>query len=291
MITIRARIFLGIVLSLAAVLVLGGLLFWTQRSHARSLKGLEVQMEKLSEIDALQLAMTDAMIMGSSFLITGNAEYGKKFGDTERQVSHGFAGIAGRADVTDEERERLAEGEKSFSQAADIYNKLFSGEFDRQVLGVMMGEASFDNISTAIRVMDDLREGAKGMLDTAEDDALRLSRVLGGLVAAAVVVFLIGGIAFGMSIYRAITGPVTEILDAAGEISRGDLSRELSVERKDEVGRLAGAMEGMRRGLASLVRHVGESLSGVRGSSDRLMSVAEGVTKGSEGQVADSGDI
>lgn len=61
-------------------------------------------------------------------------------------------------------------------------------------------------------------------------------------------------------IARNITGPLTEIADAAGRIGTGDLDVQLPrLNTKDEVGKLAGAFEYMRESLRAYIKELTET--------------------------------
>ena len=53
-----------------------------------------------------------------------------------------------------------------------------------------------------------------------------------------------------------VVKPIEAILSVTTEISNGDLTRTVTTPSKDEMGRLAGAIETMRKGLVELT-HTG----------------------------------
>ena len=65
---------------------------------------------------------------------------------------------------------------------------------------------------------------------------------LGGLIAT---------VAGGALIARGVTRPLSQLADIARVIASGDYSREATIERDDEVGALARAINAMREGIAS----------------------------------------
>jgi methyl-accepting chemotaxis protein len=79
---------------------------------------------------------------------------------------------------------------------------------------------------------------------------------------------------FGRKLIRSITGPLKEVVDAAGELARGNTSVTLSESRKDELGELARAMNGVSTAVHSLVTQAGGlSRSAIEGRlQDRMQA-------------------
>jgi PAS domain S-box-containing protein len=77
----------------------------------------------------------------------------------------------------------------------------------------------------------------------------RAQLMLGRFAIVAVIVLLIGVAGAWLLSYR-ITQPLVELASAATEISRGDYSRRVTVRRRDELGALATAFNGMTQSIA-----------------------------------------
>lgn len=89
------------------------------------------------------------------------------------------------------------------------------------------------------------------------DGGLAQTRVL--MVALLVVVG--GALAFALA--RVLTRPLVDLTETATAISGGELDRSFHVDRRDEIGRLADALERMRRALRAqllVIRHQAEAL-------------------------------
>jgi signal transduction histidine kinase len=73
---------------------------------------------------------------------------------------------------------------------------------------------------------------------------------------------VIGG-ALAFALARIMTRPILRLADTATAIGRGDLDRSFEVDRQDEIGRLADALERMRRALRAqllVIRRQAEAL-------------------------------
>ena len=78
-------------------------------------------------------------------------------------------------------------------------------------------------------------------------ESMRLATIVLG---AAVTVF---GSILGVVIARALTRPLTQVAETATEISRGNLSARVTLERDDEIGKLGQAFNSMANELSGMV--------------------------------------
>jgi methyl-accepting chemotaxis protein-2 (aspartate sensor receptor) len=72
---------------------------------------------------------------------------------------------------------------------------------------------------------------------------------------------------------RTVTRPLTQARDAAVRMAQGDLTVALASNRRDEIGRLAAAMNEIGKGLSSVVGQV-------RGGAERIASASSEISAG-----------
>ncbi len=87
-----------------------------------------------------------------------------------------------------------------------------------------------------------------------------------GVVVAAVVFFFVT---------RSITRPVVKGVAFADNLAKGDLSAELEIDQKDEVGQLANALNEMNRNLHRMIVNVNESVETLHQSSGDLTVISQ----------------
>jgi len=102
---------------------------------------------------------------------------------------------------------------------------------------------------------------------------LNILLVLIGVVAAAVI---------GYFLARHITGPLRKVADFAEAIASGDLTDRLNLQRKDETGQLAAAMNVMADKLRSIITLLFQQSSSVAAAADRLTSTSSAMANGTE---------
>ncbi|MGJ9420826.1 methyl-accepting chemotaxis protein, partial [Massilia sp. CMS3.1] len=92
------------------------------------------------------------------------------------------------------------------------------------------------------------------------------------LFALGAVAILIGS-SFAFAITRSITGPISVAVDVAEKVSTGDLTSEITVDTRDETGKLMSALKIMNDNLVSIV---GEVRSGTDTISTASSEIADG---------------
>ncbi|WP_053214772.1 methyl-accepting chemotaxis protein [Pseudomonas sp. Q12-87] len=110
------------------------------------------------------------------------------------------------------------------------------------------------------------------------------------LVSAATLAFLLGVIA-ALAITRQIVGPLEQTLKVAEHIAAGDLTHNLSSERRDELGQLQRAMQGMTVGLRQLIGGISEGVTQIASAAEQLSAVTEQTSAGVNSQKVETDQV
>ncbi|MFP5223540.1 MAG: methyl-accepting chemotaxis protein [Acidobacteriota bacterium] len=102
-----------------------------------------------------------------------------------------------------------------------------------------------------------------------------------GLVAA-----LIIGVTVAIFITKGITGPVIKGVTFAQKMSEGDMTQDLDVDQKDEIGMLAEALREMTQRLNEVMGEVVEGANNVASGSQQLSATSESLSQGASEQAA-----
>jgi methyl-accepting chemotaxis protein-2 (aspartate sensor receptor) len=97
--------------------------------------------------------------------------------------------------------------------------------------------------------------------------SLRNRAIAGGLAALAIFAFILAAL-----MKRTVTRPLTEARDAAVRIAQGDLTVRLASTRRDEIGRLAAAMNEISTGLSQVVGQVRSGAEQIATASSEISS-------------------
>ena len=101
-----------------------------------------------------------------------------------------------------------------------------------------------------------------------------------------VVVATVLGMLIGILVTRSITRPLAGAVQAADRMAAGDLSHDLVVDRKDETGRLLGAMQNMTERLRSILGDVRSSADALSSASEQVSSTSQSLSQAANEQAA-----
>jgi len=94
------------------------------------------------------------------------------------------------------------------------------------------------------------------------------------------------GITVGIFLSRSISKPLGKAVDMMGELSLGNLSIRLNMNRSDEVGLMTDAMDKFAQNLDEVMSQVAESASQVSGASGEISDGAQSLAEGSNSQAS-----
>jgi len=106
--------------------------------------------------------------------------------------------------------------------------------------GLKTLESNYAMYDTTIGVLDDLLVTRIGIFNQRRATSLGIVSI--SIVLAALFVFSIG---------RSISGPIAELREVTDRINKGDLSTSADMDRRDEIGQLAGAINRLQKTLQS----------------------------------------
>ncbi|WP_409936852.1 methyl-accepting chemotaxis protein [Pseudomonas sp. MPDS] len=120
-----------------------------------------------------------------------------------------------------------------------------------------------------------------------DQDAAQAKTVL---VSAAVLAMLFGVIA-ALVITRQIVGPLDQTLKVAERIAAGDLTHNLTSERRDELGQLQRAMQSMTVGLRQLIGGISDGVTQIASAAEQLSAVTEQTSAGVNSQKVETDQV
>lgn len=102
---------------------------------------------------------------------------------------------------------------------------------------------------------------------------------------------LIFCIIVGIQITRGIVNPLEKCVSLASRIADGDLTRQLDVPQKDEIGQLADSLGKMQNQLISIVTDIRDSAGNVSSGSQQLSTSAQQISEGTTEQAASGEEV
>ncbi|MBL0842084.1 methyl-accepting chemotaxis protein [Pseudomonas mediterranea] len=110
------------------------------------------------------------------------------------------------------------------------------------------------------------------------------------LIAAAALALLFGVIA-ALLITRQIVVPLGQTLQVAERVASGDLSHNLTSDRRDEMGQLQRAMQSMTVSLRQLIGGIGEGVTQIASAAEQLSAVTEQTSAGVNSQKVETDQV
>ncbi len=219
------------------------------------------------------------------FLLTGSEEYKQEIQQKSEEVKKRLQ-IVRALCTTDKEWELISRIDAVHTRYTDLNMAVIalytSGETaGARNLSFGEGRALRKNLETTFNEFVELNEtAAKATKTKAEERAGALAVIILAVVAATVGV----GCVAGLFLARGITQPLA-VLNA--ELTRlaqtgGDLTQQIAVVSKDEVGDLARAINVFLADVRRLVRDIGTATVELKASSDDLVDIAANVAANSE---------
>ncbi|MBC3956661.1 MULTISPECIES: methyl-accepting chemotaxis protein [Pseudomonas] len=109
-----------------------------------------------------------------------------------------------------------------------------------------------------------------------DSEAADSRRTLTGVAGLALLVGLLA--AWVMT--QQITVPLRDTLNAAARIAQGDLSKDLQLGRRDELGQLQNSMQAMTMSLRDLIGGIGDGVTQIASAAEQLSAVTEQTCSG-----------
>jgi methyl-accepting chemotaxis protein len=129
----------------------------------------------------------------------------------------------------------------------------------------------------ADRIVGLLEEMAKGQRELVAKDTLLLSSEssrLGSIVLLATGVGVVLAIVLSWFITRGVTGPAVKLVDLAGALAAGDLTKTVDVASDDEMGDVARAINEAATKMRGTLEKIGENTISLGGSSAELSEIS-----------------
>ncbi|MCQ3017893.1 Methyl-accepting chemotaxis protein [Pseudomonas coronafaciens pv. garcae] len=111
------------------------------------------------------------------------------------------------------------------------------------------------------------------------------------MIVVATVLALVLSILAAWVITRQITTPLQETLEVVERVAAGDLSRNLRVDRKDELGRLQSTIQRMTVSLRELVGGIRDGVTQIASAAEELSAVTEQTSAGVNSQKVETDQV
>ncbi len=109
-------------------------------------------------------------------------------------------------------------------------------------------------------------------------------------IVTTVLALLIGALA-ALLIARQISQPLRHLLGAMEQVASGNLGEQPTSRRRDEVGQLQNALQGMTRNLRELIAQVRDGISQIASATEELSAITEQTSAGANNQKVETDQV
>jgi methyl-accepting chemotaxis protein len=117
------------------------------------------------------------------------------------------------------------------------------------------------------------------------------SRQAQSTLGLATVLALLFGVLAAWAITRQITLPLRQTLIAVDRVASGDLTHNLNIERRDELGQLQGGIQRMTLSLRELIGGISDSVTQIASAAEELSAVTEQTSAGVNSQKVETDQV
>lgn len=142
-----------------------------------------------------------------------------------------------------------------------------------------------------IASIGDLEEKITSVKDEVVKQADEVGTLTEQIVLIVVVLGFIFVVAVGVIITRAISRPMAKAVDFADEIAKGNLMAKLEVDQKDEIGKLADALQSMSFKLKEVISGVALGANNIASASQQMNANAQQVSEGASEQASSAEEV
>lgn len=139
-----------------------------------------------------------------------------------------------------------------------------------------------------VRAIADMGQGdIKGM----GNQSARIVDNIQGLVIVALIVLILIGLVFALFLPGSIANPILQGINLAEKVSAGNLSVRFDTRRKDEVGRLAVALDNMVKNLRVIISDISEGTREMVEASSALTRESTELAEGASEQASAAEEV
>ena len=169
-----------------------------------------------------------------------------------------------------------------FKLLAELITKKISAEaYDYALLDQLGAEVSQVG-ETIIGLLKDVETGVQGSIASVNQEARQAmiranTSMLIGIATGVLLALLLGVIST-----RGITRPIKQAVELARQMSEGDFSHDVKIDRKDEIGMLVNALNQLVRRMEGMLRRVVDSVDTLQASSTEMTTISERLAQGAD---------
>ncbi len=125
----------------------------------------------------------------------------------------------------------------------------------------------------------------------AQKDLDRDIKTTGRFIIVISIITIAAGLLLAFIISRSVSDPVKKVIEFTESLSQGDFMKTLEIDRKDEIGSLASALDSLVTSLRRMFRESNNGAYTLNASSLNLSSISEQMKQGARGNSRRAGAV
>lgn len=288
---IRAKFILSFGVILATMFSSGIYMYMQTKMLNDSYVEMIEDGELLTELREMQFVLTGRNNDERAYLLTGKEEYTVEMKEKAEKVQALFENMQGYQKLSEPQRELLGQAEQLYTAYLDASNKAVDALHQQnrdEAIAQHFGkerESRKEMDTVVAQLVEDVNAEKK-----ADEADLVDQQVVSKVIQISLnLVSILLAIVFATYLVRTIVLPLQRVNKQLQEIAdgNGDLTQELNVSSKDEIGMLAQSFNRMLDNLRQLILQIRGHAEQVAASAEQLTASSEQTSKATE-QIAET---
>jgi len=168
--------------------------------------------------------------------------------------------------------------------------ELSGGQANQAKMAELDGQAD-ETGEKVIELLGGVEAGAKEIISRSKEDALASVTLANRLLMLSTGFGLLAAGLLGYFVSRSITGPVGRAVSFTGSIAQGDLTKQLDITQKDEIGAMADSLNAMVKQLRTMIGSIIKGVEQLTASSNGLAATSKQLSSAAEETAQNSGTM
>ncbi|MBI9091527.1 MAG: CZB domain-containing protein [Desulfobacterium sp.] len=200
---------------------------------------------------------------------------------------HASASLIANAQTMDERNKIFTEQTVPAYESLDtLFQQLETLEFEIEEAQHKAEQVFYTETIPALKTTASLLEQLRNEIETCKqtlgknmDTKGKAAKVFLGIIITVATAI---GFLFSFLIIRSITRPIAQAVDLADSMAKGDFTKNLDLQQKDEVGLLAASLNNMSTTLKKMIGDIATGVQTLTSSSTELSAISDQITSNSE---------
>ena len=283
------------------VALLAGVIGWVGVSNIREIAAKDTKMYEdmvipITQYGKISTAFQRVRVNLAKVLLATNRQDKEKYSEQIKALGTEITSLTGELEKNSANAEKKTLI-KEFADSRNVFRPIITRITDLSMVGKHAeAEALYEGEATTAAlaeqaIIDKLVDFNTKEAKQASEQNTATAR---GAVQFTLIFALLGmvlAIGLGVFISRIISAPLKKALEFAVAVTGGDLTHRLDMDREDEIGSLANALNEMSEELREIISKIADASTTVSSAATQLCASSEQMATGTEEVAAQAGTV